>query len=138
MNGLSQDDTMTNNGATSRRVKIKMLHQMAEALEDEASGMYRRAAMFEEEEALLNHEIEEWQTQISRLLLKLDGLRAERESLIEKIESLKTEAAALREEAFTGEDEIAISSIVTCSEEENHSRGSMYFRRMTLANHARG
>jgi chromosome segregation ATPase len=138
MNGLSQDDAMTSNSGASRRVKIKMLYQMAEALEDEAAGMYRRAAMCEEEEFSLNHEIEEWQTQINRLLLKLEGLRAERESINEKIESLKAEAAALREEAFAGEEEIAIASIASRAEEENHSRGSMYFRRMTLANHARG
>jgi uncharacterized protein YlxW (UPF0749 family) len=100
--------------------------------------MYRRAAMFEEEELSLGHEVEERRTQINRLLLKMEGLRAERESLIEKIESLKTEAAALREEAFTDEEEIAISSIISSPEEEDQSRGSTYFRRMTVANHARG
>jgi predicted nucleic acid-binding Zn-ribbon protein len=94
--------------------------------------------MFEEEEFSLIHEIEEWKTQINRLMLKLEGVRAERESLIQKIESLKAEAVALREEAFTSEEEAAISSIVSCAEDENHSRSSMYFRRMTLANHMSG
>ena len=151
MDNLSHDDAMTGNPITAQRIKIRMLQQMAEALEDEALGMDRRVVAFEDEEFSLNREIEEWQTQINRLSLKLEGLRAERNRVIEKIESLRAEAAALREEAFTGEEEIAISLIDgdtarlgesaavmdLRAEEESHSRGSTYFRRMTLENHAR-
>ena len=50
--------------SSAPRVKTRMLEQMAEALEDEAAGLYRRAAAFEEEEFLLNKEIGERQTEI--------------------------------------------------------------------------
>jgi hypothetical protein len=52
-----------------------MLEQMAEGLEDQVAVLYRRAATFEEEEFLLNREIEERQTEINRLVLKLDTMQ---------------------------------------------------------------
>ena len=92
-------------------VKIKMLEQMAEALEDQVGALYRRAAAFEEEEFLLNREVEERQTEINRLRLKLDGMRAERDRLIERIELISTEAATIREEVCSGQDELALAAI---------------------------
>src|SRR5258707_5813357 len=90
--------------SSAPRVKTRMLEQMAEALEDEASGLYRRAAAFEEEEFLLNKEIGERQTEINRLLLKLDGMRAERDRVIDEIEQISSEAAGVRERAFNGNE----------------------------------
>jgi len=49
-------------------VKMRILEQMAEALEDQVAVLYRRAAAFEEEEFLLTREIEERQTEINRLM----------------------------------------------------------------------
>jgi chromosome segregation ATPase len=97
--------------SSSPRVRVRMLEQMAEALEDEAAGLYRRAAAFEEEEFLLNREREERQTEINRLLLKLKAMRADRDRLMERIESITHEAAAMKEEAFKGEEELALSAL---------------------------
>jgi predicted RNase H-like nuclease (RuvC/YqgF family) len=97
--------------SSSPAVKIKMLEQMAEALEDQVGALYRRAAAFEEEEFLLNREVEERQTEINRLRLKLDGMRAERDRLIERIELISAEAATIREEVFSGQDEVALAAI---------------------------
>jgi len=88
----------------SPRVKARVLEQMAEALEDEVGGLYRRAAAFEEEEALLNKEIGERQTEINRLLLKLDGMRAERDRVMEKIDLVSHEASLMRERVFSCHD----------------------------------
>src|SRR6267142_1086713 len=82
------------------RVKMRMLDQMAEALEDQVAGLYRRAAAFEEEEFLLNREIEERQPEINRLTFKLEVMRAERERVMKRIEFISREAAAIREEVL--------------------------------------
>lgn len=135
------------------REKMRMLDQMAEALEDQVAALYRRAAAFEEEEFLLNREVEERQTEINRLTLKLDAMRAERDRVTERIEWISREAAAMREEVFNGEDEVAIASIESPAaeastdshyEDSQHvhiggdpSRGAMFFRRMTLAEQVR-
>ena len=103
--------TIDSNAASSPRVRMKLLIQMAETLEDQAAGLYRRAAASEEEEFLLNREIEERQTEINRLVLKLDALRAERDRLMEKIGSISAEATAMREEIFNGEEEFALAAI---------------------------
>jgi chromosome segregation ATPase len=95
----------------STRAKMHMLAQMAEALEDEAAGLYRRAAAYEEEEFLLEREIEARQTEINRLSLKLTGLRTDRDSLLTRIEELTDEAAALRETVYTGEEAQALAAI---------------------------
>jgi len=91
---------------------MKLLIQMAETLEDQAAGLYRRAAASEEEEFLLNREIEERQTEINRLVLKLDAMRAERDRVMEKIGAISAEATAMREEIFNGEEEFALAAIV--------------------------
>src|SRR5262249_48388582 len=90
MTTLIEDNRITN-GSASLKVKMRMLEQMAEALEDEASSLYRRAAAFEEEGFLLNREIEDRQTEINRLQMKLDSLYSERDRLIERIEGIKSE-----------------------------------------------
>lgn len=80
-----------------------VVDQIAEALEDEASSLVLKAASYEEEEQLLNREIEERQTEINRLLFKLEAVRNENDDLIKKIESIRAEAIALREESFRSE-----------------------------------
>jgi chromosome segregation ATPase len=136
---------------TPPRVKMRMLQQMAEALDDEAGGLYRRAAAYEEEEFLLNHEISERQTEINRLLLKLEAIRSERDCLLGKIDAIRNEAAAMREEAFNSEEEIALAGLDGERVEQppeaagrknemsfpggvNAQQGSAYFRRATPAN----
>lgn len=150
MNILNDSDVVTSAPPLSSRVKMRILEQMAEALEDEAAGLYRRAAAFEEDEFLLNREIEERQTEINRLLLKLESLRAERDSVLEKIESITSEASQMRDEAFKNEeDEVAFRAIACASEEggavepyiaasdrDNQPNGSTFFRRLTLADNA--
>lgn len=113
--------------SSSPRVKARMLEQMAEALEDEVGGLYRRAAAFEEEESLLNKEIGERQTEINRLLLKLDAMRAERDRVMEKIELVSHEAALMRDRAFSCEEDGAGGR---CDEAPPDG---VFFRRMTLA-----
>jgi predicted RNase H-like nuclease (RuvC/YqgF family) len=151
MNTMQEGDSA--HVMSSPRLKIKVLQQMAEALEDEAAGLYHRAAAFEEEEFMLNREVQERQTEISRLSLKLDSLRGERDGLIEKIESLRAEAAAMREEIYNYEEEVALAAIDGARLEDdllagscagqagpcqgNQPRSPFYFRRMTLADHAR-
>ena len=134
---------------SSPRVKMRILHQMAEALEDQAGALYRRAAAYEEEEFLLNHEITERQTEINRLLLKLEAMRSERDGLLGKIEGIRNEAAAMREEAFNREEEIALAALDPARVEDaleavgsesgtsysgggGPSQSSAYFRRMAL------
>jgi hypothetical protein len=107
---------------------------MAEALEDEAAGLYRRAASFEEEEFLLAKEIGERQTEINRLQLKLEGLRAERDRVVGKIEQVSTEAAAVRERAFDGTEIDSVSAIRSAAAQyDNPTTGALFFRRMTVA-----
>lgn len=133
--------------SSTPRVKIRMLAQMAEALEDQVAGLYRRAAAFEEEEFLLNREIEERQTEINRLLLKLEAMRAERDRVMERIESISNEAAAMREEVFNGEEEVVLVPIEGSMAEASTgpagdggqpvftggdpASGAMFFRRLT-------
>ncbi len=95
----------------SPRVKMRILEQMAEALEDQVAGLYRRAAAFEEEEFLLNREVEDRQTEINRLSLKLDSMRSERDRVMEKIESISREAAAMRDALVDDEENNALAGI---------------------------
>lgn len=135
MTVFSEATLLTTPGSPPR-AKARLLEQMAEALEDQAAGLYRRAAAVEEEEFLLNKEIGERQTEINRLQLKLDGLRAERDRVAEKIERLSSEAAAVRERAFdAGEDGSASPDTLQAApgEYENPSTGALFFRRMTIA-----
>lgn len=135
-------------GLTSpTRVKMRMLEQMAEALEDQVAGLYRRAAAFEEEEFLLNREVEELQTEINRLTLKLEAMQGERDRVIDRIESISREAATMREAVVNDEEDAALAVIESPTAEAepeggdrqpvftagDPSRSAMFFRRITLA-----
>jgi predicted RNase H-like nuclease (RuvC/YqgF family) len=100
---LLTENNESKGAACSPQVRVRLLEQMADALEDEAAMLYRRAAAFEEDEFLLTREIEQRQTEINRLQLKLDAMRAERDRVIEKIESISEEVEEMRHQAFTGE-----------------------------------
>lgn len=149
MMGLTEG-RITDSGASSPpQVKMRLLTQMAQALEDQAAGLYRRSAASEEEEFLLNREIEERQTEINRLVLKLEAVRAERDRLMEKIESISEEATAMREEIFNDEEEFALAAIEGSAAEGaraagcdggqpactngDPASGATFFRRMTLS-----
>jgi septal ring factor EnvC (AmiA/AmiB activator) len=108
---LIEDEEIQDAAAPVMRAKMRMLEQMAEALEDEAAGLYRRAAVCEDEECLLEREIEERQTEINRLALKRSALRADRDALAVKITALSNEAAALREQVFRSEEAGALAAI---------------------------
>ena len=93
------------------RLSIWMLDQMAEALEDQAAGLSSRAAGLEHEQSQVRKEIERHGTEINRLLLKLESLRSDRESVVTRIESLKLEANGIREQQFACEEEAALAAI---------------------------
>jgi hypothetical protein len=132
---------------TGVQLKIRMLEQMAEGLEDQVAVLYRRAATFEEEEFLLNREIEERQTEINRLVMKLETMQAERDRVMDKIESISKEAFDMREKVIDHEEEFALASIDSASspspaiggvdqpssDESKPGPGLMFFRRMTLS-----
>ena len=135
--------------APNMRAKMRMLGQMAEALEDEAAGLYRRAAVYEEEEFLLEREIEERQTEINRLSLKLNALRADRDALLAKITALTDEATTLREEVYCNEEARALAAIERAdlvmppgqsdmaATAESAAPRSVYFRRAELTDVSR-
>lgn len=112
---------------SSAQMRTMLLEQMAEALEDEALGLYRRAAAFEEDEFLMNKEIDDRQTEINRLQLKLDGVRSERDRLMERIETITEEAQALRDESLNN-----CASESGASPDHDNDAGAMYFRRATM------
>ncbi|HSB10775.1 MAG TPA: hypothetical protein VLM38_14905 [Blastocatellia bacterium] len=126
---LTEISESTNTPSSSPQVRVRLLEQMAEALEDEAAVLYRRAAAFEEDEFLLNREIEERQTEINRLQLKLDAMRSERDRVMEKIESISEEATAMRYQAFNRE--LAQDSPVNDSGDETQQQPT-FFRRAAL------
>lgn len=147
---LSTDiEETSESAAPNMRAKMRMLGQMAEALEDEAAGLYRRAAVYEEEEFLLEREIEERQTEINRLSLKLNALRADRDALLAKIASLTDEATALREEVYCNEEARALAAIERAALQmppgqsdmeamaESAAPRSVYFRRAELTDVSR-
>ena len=146
MTVLTEIKTPVSGLSSPRRMKMRMLEQMAEALEDQVAALYRRAAAFEEDEFLLNREVEERQTEINRLMLKLESMRAERDRVMEKIESVSCEATAIREEIFNNEEEAAIAAIAAAPSivgltGDAHpgcdpSSDGMFFRRMTLTEQA--
>jgi chromosome segregation ATPase len=100
MMGNTESEPPANGLSSPPREKMRMLDQMADALEDQVAGLYRRAAAFEEEEFLLKRDVEERQTEINRLTFRLEVMRAERERVMERIESISSEAAAIREEVY--------------------------------------
>jgi predicted RNase H-like nuclease (RuvC/YqgF family) len=139
INMMNQDSLEATGRAIAPLVRMRMLLQMAEALEDEAGSLYRRAGAFEQEEFLLNREIEERQTEISRLQLKLEALRSTRNALVEKIESLRSEADTMRGEVFNNEEVMALARASDRASEgwavparDEESRDSVFFQRMSL------
>jgi chromosome segregation ATPase len=149
MSTSTEQNLMTAPRTVSPFVRMRMLQQMAEALEDEAATLYRRAATFEEEEFLLNREIEGRRTEINRLQLKLESLRAERDGVLEKVETLRAEVVAMREEVSNNEEEAAIATIggaqlmgvelagtdekaPVASVSDEQPRSAVFFQRMTL------
>jgi chromosome segregation ATPase len=146
MESLKEMELAVNGTPPSPQVRMCMLEQMAEALEDQIAALYRRAAAFEQEEFLLYGEIEERQTAINRLRLKLEGLRSDRVGVLNQIEAITTEAAALREEVFRHEEAVVLAAIERSQEGEylafndpdEHdyadlsARHSQFFRRATL------
>jgi chromosome segregation ATPase len=118
----------------SPQVRMRILQQMAEALEDEASSLYRRASSFEEEEMLLSQQIEDRQTEIGRIQLRLEAVKCEREGIAERVERLRREATAMREEIFNSEDEIALSFIddPPSANDGEQTRASAFFHRLHL------
>ena len=101
---------IANEGQESR-LSIWMLDQMAEALEDQAAGLSKRAAGLEQEQSQIRKEIERHGTEINRLLLMLESLRSDRESVVTRIESLMLEANSIREQQFACEEEAALAAI---------------------------
>lgn len=152
MESFNDLELAANETPPSPHVRMCMLEQMAEALEDQMAALYRRAAAFEQEEFLLYGEIEERQTGINRLRLKLEGLRSDRVGVLNKIEAITGEAAALREEVFRHEEAVVLAAIERSQEGEYlaiadqserdggqyadpASRHSQFFRRATLDEH---
>jgi chromosome segregation ATPase len=98
-------------GPQSPRLSVWMLDQMAEGLEDQAAGLSRRSAGLEEEESFLTKEVARHQTEVNRLMLRLESVRSDRDSVVERIESLKREARGIREQLCVYEEEAALASI---------------------------
>ena len=65
-----QTDDCQSQGA---RLSAWMLDQMAEGLEDQAAGLSLRTAGLEEEESFLCKEIARHETEVNRLLLRLES-----------------------------------------------------------------
>jgi len=144
MGTLKQDESI--NGEqhwSSDRLKLVMLQQMAEALEDEANGLNRRAKALEEEEFLLSAEVQERMTEINRLSLRLEGLRSERDSLLDKIEALRREAGHIKEEVIDNEEELALEALAIGASpgetllavgdtHNRHRQTPFFFRRTTI------
>jgi predicted RNase H-like nuclease (RuvC/YqgF family) len=136
MSTLLEENIVIVPEVTSNHVRMRMLQQMSEALEDEASSLLLRAAALEEEDLLINRQIDERQTEINRLQLKLEAIQGERDSLIERVECLRDEARAMTEEAYNNEDEIALSVIddlLSVEVEQGQPRGPIFFQRSRLS-----
>lgn len=148
MTVATEDNVPTRILNSPTRIRMRMLEQMAEALEDQVAALYRRAAAFEEEEFLLNREVDERQTEINRLMMKLEAMRSERDRTMERIESLSREAAAIREQVLNTEEEAVLAAIedseirpsiaARCNAPQtvlaggDPAHGPMFFRRMIL------
>jgi hypothetical protein len=118
-----------------------MLQQMSEALEDEASSLLLRVMGLEEEDLLLHRQIDDRQTEINRLQLKLEAIQSERAGLLERVEILRDEARAMTEEAYNNEDEIALSVIddPPLSEvNQDQTQGPIFFRRSRMTKSGAG
>jgi chromosome segregation ATPase len=111
MGTLKEEEVAQTTHGVSDRLKLVVLQQMAEALDDEAAGLNRRAASFEEEESALNAEIQDHLTEINRLNLRLTALRSERDSLLGRAETLRREAWQIKEDILDSEEELALESL---------------------------
>src|SRR6185295_16924854 len=135
MSTAIEENTIVVPEIASNRVRMRMLEQMSEALEDEASSLLLRAAGPEEDDLLLNRQIDDRQTEINRLQLKLEAIRSERDSLLERVESLRDEARAMTEEAYNNEDEIALAAIDQVQAEVEPGQtggGPLFFQKSRL------
>jgi len=135
MSTLLEENTVIVPEVASNHVRMRMLQQMSEALEDEAASLLMRVAGLEEEDLHLNRQIDERQTEINRLQLKQEAIQSERDGLLERIESLRDEARAMTEEAYNNEDEIALSVIddlPSAEVDEDQHRGPLFFQRSRL------
>ncbi|HSE97178.1 MAG TPA: hypothetical protein VLD57_02835 [Blastocatellia bacterium] len=136
---MTEENRMASFNVAPLDVKIRMLYQMAEALEEEAVKLFRRAAIFEEEEFLLNREIEERQGEIKRLQAKLETLRGERDRIFGKIHGIQAEVAAMREEISNNEEEITLANVSSARlldvelVVEDQPPRPVFFHRMTLS-----
>lgn len=151
MNTLDEKEALPGDHSASPYVKMSMLQQMAEALDDEAAALNRRAAAFEEEASAISRELQERQAALNRLTLKVEAMCSEHDSLMKKVASIKQEAAAMREEACNIEDDIALAQVegVELKEEDgdwrgisftpasgDESRSAVYFQRMVLTDYS--
>jgi hypothetical protein len=121
--------------AGSGHFKRAMLQQMAEALEDQVAALCRRVVAFEEEDFLLTREIEEHMSEINRLHLKLDGVRDQRDHMLERVECLRAEASSMREAVFGSEKEgtdLLGVKVMLSDQAADDDRRPMFFQRMTL------
>ena len=135
MSTVIEENTIALPEVASNHVRMRMLQQMSEALEDEASSLLLRTAALAEEDMLLNRQIDDHQTEINRLQLKLDSVRSEQDGLLARVEILRDEASAMREEAYNNEDEIALSVIddlPSAELEEQEPRSPIFFQRPRL------
>ena len=136
MSTVLEENTIIVPEAASNHVRMRMLQQMSEALEDEAASLLMRAAGLEEEELLLNRQIDDHQTEINRLQLKRQAIQSERERLFDRVEILRDEARAMTEEAYDNEDEIALSVIDDLpsadGDQQDQSAGPIFFQRSRL------
>ena len=130
---ITEADEATTTPGSLPHVKMRLLEQMAEALEDEATVLYRRAAAFEEDEFLLNREIEDRQTEINRLQLKLDAIRADRDRVMERIESITEEVGAMREQALPTEVNPGSSN---SDRKDRLHQEAIFFRRASVVDQA--
>jgi uncharacterized coiled-coil DUF342 family protein len=99
----------------SPRSRIKMLKQMAAALEAEVAGLCSKASSFEEEESLLREEVGRHHAELQRLSARLEAIRAERDELLEQIETVTNDAMVMREEVSNNEAELAAESVAKLS-----------------------
>ena len=107
----TQHETELNGNISAERLRLKMLEHRASALEQESSSLVRRAAALERQESLVRDEIEHYEDEVNRLVLRLKSLQTERESLSQRIELLKCNTRGLREEIVNAEEELALDSL---------------------------
>jgi chromosome segregation ATPase len=98
-------------GVEAERTRLRDLERQAEALERQADGLSHQNEPIAIREAELNAAIDRHKVEISLLISRLKELQEERGRLLDRAESLRKEAAAVREQAFECEAEIALSAL---------------------------